>query len=53
MGRQICPDERLFTEATTAPGRVDVDLEAGDSPLDLAFDDASADVADASRRASI
>ena len=48
MGRQICPDERLFTEATTGPGRVDVDLEAGDSPLDLAFDDAaSADVASA------
>jgi pilus assembly protein FimV len=46
MGRQICPDERLFTEATTGTGRVDVDLEAGDSPLDLAFDDAaSADVA--------
>ena len=40
MGRQICPDERLFTEATTGGGRVDVDLEAGDSPLDLAFDDA-------------
>ncbi len=45
MGRQICPDERLFTEATTGGSRVDVDLEAGDSPLDLAFDDASADVA--------
>jgi len=45
MGRQICPDERLFTEATTGGGRVDVDLEAGDSPLDLAFDDAAADVA--------
>ena len=50
MGRQICPDERLFRDATAAaPGRVDVDLEAGDSPLDLAFDDAaSADLADAS-----
>jgi pilus assembly protein FimV len=45
MGRQICPDERLFTGATTGAGRVDLDLEAGDSPLDLAFDDASADVA--------
>ena len=46
MGKQICPDERLFTEATAGAGRVDVDLEAGDSPLDLAFDDAaSADVA--------
>ena len=45
MGKQICPDERLFTEATAGGGRVDVDLEAGDSPLDLAFDDASADVA--------
>ncbi len=39
MGRQICPGEKLFTEATTATGHVDVDLEAGDSPLDLAFDD--------------
>jgi pilus assembly protein FimV len=50
MGRQICPDERLFTEATTGSGRVDVDLEAGDSPLDLAFDEAAAseDVAAAS-----
>jgi pilus assembly protein FimV len=48
MGRQICPDERLFTEATTGGSRVDVHLEAGDSPLDLAFDDASADVAAAS-----
>jgi pilus assembly protein FimV len=50
MGKQICPDERLFTEAKAGGGgRVDVDLEAGDSPLDLAFDDAaSADVAAAS-----
>ena len=49
MGKQICPDERLFTEATAGGGHVDVDLEAGDSPLDLAFDDAaSIDVATAS-----
>jgi pilus assembly protein FimV len=49
MGKQICPDERLFTEAKAGGARVDVDLEAGDSPLDLAFDDAgSADVAAAS-----
>jgi pilus assembly protein FimV len=49
MGKQICPDERLFTEAKTGGARVDVDLEAGDSPLDLAFDDAaSADIAVAS-----
>jgi len=41
MGRQICPDERLFTDAPAGGGRVDVDLEAGDSPLDLAFDDAA------------
>jgi pilus assembly protein FimV len=39
MGKQICPDERLFSEATSAAGSVDVDLEAGDSPLDLAFGD--------------
>jgi pilus assembly protein FimV len=43
MGRQICPDERLFAEATSGAGQVDVDLEAGgDAPLDLAFDEASA-----------
>jgi pilus assembly protein FimV len=49
MGKQICPDERLFTEAKAGGGRVDVDLEAGESPLDLAFDDAaSADIAAAS-----
>jgi pilus assembly protein FimV len=49
MGKQICPDERLFTEAKTGAGSVDVDLEAGESPLDLAFDDAaSADIAAAS-----
>ena len=39
MGRQICPGEKLFSDTTAAPGRVDVDLEAGDSPLDLAFDE--------------
>jgi len=39
MGKQICPDERLFAEATPAAGQVDVDLQAGDSPLDLAFDE--------------
>jgi pilus assembly protein FimV len=51
MGKQICPDERLFTESTAGAGRVDVDLEAGDSPLDLAFDEAAAgaDVAAAAR----
>ena len=38
MGKQICPDERLFAEAKAGASRVDVDLEAGDSPLDLAFD---------------
>jgi len=39
----------LFTEAKAGAGRVDVDLEAGDSPLDLAFDDAAtADIAAAS-----
>jgi pilus assembly protein FimV len=43
MGKQICPDERLFAEATSAAGQVDVDLEAGgDAPLDLAFDETSA-----------
>ncbi|HEX7235999.1 MAG TPA: FimV/HubP family polar landmark protein [Gammaproteobacteria bacterium] len=38
MGKQICPDEKLFSEAKAGASRVDVDLEAGDSPLDLAFD---------------
>jgi pilus assembly protein FimV len=40
MGKQICPDERLFAEATSGAGQVDVDLQAGESPLDLAFDEA-------------
>jgi pilus assembly protein FimV len=39
MGKQICPDERLFAEAIAGAGQVDVDLQAGDSPLDLAFDE--------------
>jgi pilus assembly protein FimV len=40
MGKQICPDEALFADATAAAGSVDLDLAAGDSPaLDLAFDD--------------
>ena len=39
MGKQICPDESLFSGATASAGEVDVDLEAGDSPaLDMAFD---------------
>ncbi len=46
MGRQICPGEKLFTDTTTGAGHVDVDLEAGDSPLDLAFDDAPESGAD-------
>jgi pilus assembly protein FimV len=47
MGKQICPDERLFSEATAGAGQVDVDLQAGDSPLDLAFDEAGGGGADA------
>ena len=46
MGKQICPDERLFAEATAAAGQVDVDLQAGDSPLDLAFDEAAEEAVD-------
>ena len=46
MGKQICPDERLFAEATSAGGQVDVDLQAGDSPLDLAFDEAAGEGVD-------
>ena len=42
MGRQICPDETLFAQATSAASHVDVDLQAGDSPLDLAFDEGAA-----------
>ncbi|MEE8543679.1 MAG: FimV/HubP family polar landmark protein, partial [Gammaproteobacteria bacterium] len=39
MGKQICPDDSLFSGATASAGGVDVDLEAGDSPsLDMAFD---------------
>ncbi|HUO67639.1 MAG TPA: FimV/HubP family polar landmark protein, partial [Gammaproteobacteria bacterium] len=46
MGKQICPDERLFAEATSAAGQVDVDLQAGESPLDLAFDEAAGEGVD-------
>jgi pilus assembly protein FimV len=47
MGKQICPDEALFADATAAAGEVDLDLVAGDAPaLDFAFDDASGDDVD-------
>jgi pilus assembly protein FimV len=46
MGKQICPDERLFAEATSSAGQVDVDLQAGDSPLDLAFDEVAEESVD-------
>ena len=46
MGKQICPDERLFAEAMAAAGQVDVDLQAGDSPLDLAFDEVAEEAVD-------
>ncbi|MDX1561369.1 MAG: FimV/HubP family polar landmark protein [Gammaproteobacteria bacterium] len=41
MGKQICPDEPLFSEATAAAGEVDLDLEASGTAagLDFAFDD--------------
>jgi pilus assembly protein FimV len=41
MGKQICPDDALFAEATAAAGEVDLDLDAGagESPLDFAFED--------------
>ncbi|HEX6999788.1 MAG TPA: FimV/HubP family polar landmark protein [Gammaproteobacteria bacterium] len=46
MGKQICPDERLFAGAASAAA-VDVDLEAGGSPaLDLAFEDDKGDALD-------
>jgi len=41
MGKQICPDESLFSDSAGGIGEsVDLDLAAGDSPaLDLAFED--------------
>ncbi|HEY8518988.1 MAG TPA: FimV/HubP family polar landmark protein [Gammaproteobacteria bacterium] len=46
MGKQICPDERLFAGAASA-GTVDVDLEAGGAPaLDLSFEDEKAESLD-------
>ncbi len=48
MGKQICPDDALFSAAPASGGAVDVDLDAGDSPeLDMAFaadDDAGVDL---------
>ena len=43
MGKQICPDESLFSAVTASAGAVDVDVDLdasdGDAPaLDLAFD---------------
>ena len=47
MGKQICPDDALFSAATVSAGaELDVALDAGDSPsLDMAFD--ADDAADA------
>lgn len=40
MGKQICPDEEMFADATAMADSVDLDLAAGDAPaLDLAFED--------------
>jgi pilus assembly protein FimV len=41
MGKQICPDEPLFAEATSAAGSIDLDLEASGSSagLDFTFED--------------
>jgi pilus assembly protein FimV len=39
MGRQICPDDALFSAAPASAGAVDLDLDAGDAPeLDVSFD---------------
>jgi pilus assembly protein FimV len=40
MGKQICPDEEMFAEATAMADSVDLDLAAGDAPaLDFAFEE--------------
>ena len=40
MGKQICPDEAMFADATAMADSVDLDLAAGDAPaLDLAFEE--------------
>ncbi|NIW24945.1 MAG: hypothetical protein GWN29_10460 [Gammaproteobacteria bacterium] len=41
MGKQICPDEAMFADATAMADSVDLDLAAGDEApaLDLAFED--------------
>jgi pilus assembly protein FimV len=40
MGKQICPDEAMFSEATAAAGEVDLDLDSSGSSagLDFAFE---------------
>jgi pilus assembly protein FimV len=50
MGKQICPDESLFAEATASAGEVDLDLaSSADGPgLDFAFDEAEDDKVDLS-----
>jgi pilus assembly protein FimV len=40
MGKQICPDDPLFAQATAAAGELDMSLDAGDgAALDFAFGD--------------
>jgi pilus assembly protein FimV len=48
MGKQICPDEAIFSEATAAAGSVDLDLDSSGSSagLDFAFDDEGDDAVD-------
>lgn len=48
MGKQICPDEALFSEATAAAGEVDLDLEssAASPGLDFAFEESDDDDVD-------
>jgi pilus assembly protein FimV len=46
MGKQICPDDALFSEQV-AGAAVDLDLDAdGDAPLDFSLDDSAADAVD-------
>ncbi len=48
MGKQICPEEPLFSGAQAAAGEVDLDLESGgdSAGLDFAFDDSDDDEAE-------
>ncbi|HUF71334.1 MAG TPA: FimV/HubP family polar landmark protein [Gammaproteobacteria bacterium] len=46
MGKQICPDDPLFADATASAGEVDLDLAGGAAGLDFPFAEGDGDDVD-------